>query len=437
MTTLYYSQNELAGVKSPSEAPKRLRKIAGGAYVKGGGGKLIAGGCKVLPGASHDHTDTSVSEYPAASITSPQTPVRNKLGRARSWKIGRELQTPGRKSDDEDEEFKTPRQFQSPEKSTNDRKKAFEGFPAAPVMSPVKKSPQAEVFTTPRTTFHTPRKKPNGRRKRTGVPSAPMVSPAVKSPKRKVKKAQKLATPGTPKRARKMTKKGKAKVEKDRYGKKHHKAATKIQALVRGRADRMYKVRPLILQKKINDMQRRTEDDILKIEEELVERKKEFKTRAKERFKKNLDRKGKGDETIQDSKDIIAHLKKENALVREKNARIFSDVRNLRINNQRLSESLKMSEEYFDQLKYHEAACKAEHAKLTKVEGQYKKAVEELQDALENHTMHANAEHKIKLLYNRLLASVLEAVDKSDNQILIDDVYDMADYIADLSEDDQ
>jgi hypothetical protein len=130
-----------------------------------------------------------------------------------------------------------------------------------------------------------------------------------------------------------------------KYGSKHENAASIIAALARGRRDRL-KAKIRRLERRLRMIKVETAADIEEIVEQTKQDKKEFKQRAKERFMKNLGRKGEQDSHLEDAHETIARLRKQNAQVREQNVKMAKDIAALRVNNDRLTTSQEATESY-------------------------------------------------------------------------------------------
>jgi uncharacterized protein YukE len=209
------------------------------------------------------------------------------------------------------------------------------------------------------------------------------------------------------------------------YCKYHHRAATKIAAMVRGHIGRMqYQIRQL--QHRIDTMSRRTDDEIAEIYVELEISKQEWEEKAHERFQKNVKR---GDKTlnVHEAQDLINKIRNENTDFRERNAQLLSDVEKLKINNERLEQANKESNDFTSRLFYHQEVVEVEHAKLVKVHSQYEESVQKHQDHLNLHIAHGECETKARNMYGRVLGLILDKMDtyKDRDQQLVSNIYEM------------
>lgn len=214
------------------------------------------------------------------------------------------------------------------------------------------------------------------------------------------------------------------------YCKYHHRAATTIAAVVRGHLARMqYQI--CQLQQQLDQMSRRTEDDIAEVYVTLEISKQEWECRAHERFQKNIQR---GDKTlnVHEAQDLIHKIRNENTDFRERNAQLLSDVQKLRINNERLEQANKESNEFTNRLLYHQEVIEVEHAKLMKVHTQYEESVHKHEEHLNLHIAHGECETKARNMYGRVIGLILDMMEstyqKRDEQ-LISDLYEMVEVL--------
>ena len=274
--------------------------------------------------------------------------------------------------------------------------------------------------------FSTPRQSPWQRKKKVKMKS--LISPSSPDSSSKPSLGQKIATrttTTTKPRPSSVTKKKKKTGKNRDYGPKHHKAATVIAALVRGKRGRkIAKIRKL--QYQLDTVDFRTAAEIRKIEQELTANKKEFKKRAKERFQKNLNRHTKDDTMLEANGDCITELRNQNAVVRAQNHKIARDLETLKINNSRLEDSLKAGEECYGRLKFHDDTVSAENKKLNALMTKYKTAVDEHKEAYALHKSYYDAEVHMIGYYKDLLKNILGLINTSHDRKLRKEINDMA-----------
>ena len=116
-------------------------------------------------------------------------------------------------------------------------------------------------------------------------------------------------------------------------------------------------------------------------------------------------------------------MKKENAQIEAKNEMLKKNARNLRINNLRLEKSAESSKEYYEQLKLHHDRCVEDNQKLAKVEGNYKRKVEELRENLDTRSRFALAEHRIRACYRTGIRQVVEMGEDNGDERLVLSLY--------------
>jgi hypothetical protein len=181
-------------------------------------------------------------------------------------------------------------------------------------------------------------------------------------------------------------------------------------------------------------MEKVTEKDIDKIRKETEAAKADFKKRAHERYKKNLERKGKDDSVISENKELIKKIRKENAYIRARNEKLYEAVKKMRINNARLEACNTEGSDFFVQLKNHEDTCLIENKKLEKVNKSYLDAIEKHQEQLNLQQAYTETERKIKTSYETLLAQILKLVGESDDKELFEYLYELSTIVDDVEQ---
>lgn len=221
------------------------------------------------------------------------------------------------------------------------------------------------------------------------------------------------------------------------YSKHHETAAVRIAALARGRRGRLEaKVRQLERKLAMIEVEQLT--DIMEIRTKCKHDKKELKKRARERFTKNLNRKGHQDTKLEENQETIDRIRQENAKVREQNIKMAKDIQALRVNNERLTTSQEATEACFSQLQYHDDTCEAENARLRAITAKYEKAVDDHQEHLDMHNTHIEAEEKIKDCYKKLLDKILVRLEESKGyKVLTSEVREMAEELDHLDVNDE
>ena len=193
---------------------------------------------------------------------------------------------------------------------------------------------------------------------------------------------------------------------------------------------KQYRTQIESLQHHLDAIRKATDAEIAAINSEHANKKLDLKQRAIQRHQKNLKRPTKEDATVGDGKDIIALLRKENATIRDRNETMFAEIQKLQINNQRLERSNAESEHCMGQLQFHDEACVAEHAKLTRIEMQYRNAVQDHSDHLELHSQYAATESKISKSYDKTLTKIVSMMDKKcREQALLKEVREIVDFM--------
>lgn len=207
-----------------------------------------------------------------------------------------------------------------------------------------------------------------------------------------------------------------------KYGKRHKLAASRITALARGRRARM-QAKILRLQKKLAEIDQETARDLKIVRKATSAGKKEFKTRAKDRFQKNLARKGEKDSVLQDAQEAISSLRGQNNALREVNQRLFEDLKKLKINCSRLQDSNLSSSACVHRIAYKEDIIRLENVKRKKLLANYEQAVNDHANQLKVHIAFGDAENRMKTMYRKLLVDILECIECDDNRQLYDEIY--------------
>lgn len=176
------------------------------------------------------------------------------------------------------------------------------------------------------------------------------------------------------------------------------------------------KSRIAILETQLEESQRRKEAEISSIEEETLERKIEFKERATGRAEKNNVRNSvKNVGQLDEKQTLIESVREDNKLVRLNNSKWRRNIMNLRINNDRLEKTTDRGDDCHTNLRYHHAHLQTEEKKLLKLDTDYKKKVDEIEEQFNLTTECARMEHHMKLVYDTTIRAILHLAKSKDD----------------------
>jgi hypothetical protein len=190
-------------------------------------------------------------------------------------------------------------------------------------------------------------------------------------------------------------------------------AATKIQALARGRQGRM-KSHYFSLLKQLDEAERRKEQEIRGIREELERKKRYIFERAHTRSMRKHDKGNKVDE----NKAIVQSLRDDNRKMRTQTSKLKSKCEVLHAENCQLEKAVAVREDYFSKLKIHQEGALQTHERLLKADPMYKAAVNELEESLEIRKEYADAETRTKMSYRKFMLSAAERLEKGNDENL-------------------
>ncbi|EEC42605.1 predicted protein [Phaeodactylum tricornutum CCAP 1055/1] len=207
-----------------------------------------------------------------------------------------------------------------------------------------------------------------------------------------------------------------AKAERKRR-RKSRRAAVKIQAIARMKLARR-KLAYLQLEKRMTEMGNCTRKDIRYVKAELRRRKRAYKEKAIARLQKQLTK----DAKVEENQKLVLALKDDNTNIRASNVKISTNIQNLQVNNRRLDKTNTSGSELYEQLSLHHQKVKADNEKLTKINNDYKKKVEDLEKEVEERTHLCNLEQSIRDGYEQTIAAIVARIKRTDYQVLKEEV---------------
>ncbi len=225
-----------------------------------------------------------------------------------------------------------------------------------------------------------------------------------------------------------------------RMSKKHKKAATRIQAAVRGFIQRP-KYRQAVLRKKeeedlanqldkmkakLNDAEEKRKRDLEDARFQFEQEMEEYKEKLEDQLRAEAEKQNKSAQhqtLIDESGKIIEYLRKENMKLRQQCESMKRDYKSLKENNARLMEANASASSSFNQLNEHAKGLNATNARLIKNVDTYKKQLVKMKEDLKNRQAFYLAEAHARVAYQKTLARIVAQVqDKSRDAQLVEDV---------------
>jgi myosin-5 len=225
-----------------------------------------------------------------------------------------------------------------------------------------------------------------------------------------------------------------------RMSKKSKKAATRIQAAVRGFIQRP-RYRQAVLRKKeeedlanqldkmkakLNDAEDKRKRDLEDARFQFEQEMEEYKEKLEDQLRAESEKQNKSAQhqtLIDESGKIIEYLRKENMKLRQQCESMKRDYKSLKENNGRLMEANASASSSFNQLNEHAKGLNATNARLIKNVDTYKKQLVKMKEDLKNRQAFYLAEAHARVAYQKTLARIVAQVqDKSRDAQLVEDV---------------
>jgi hypothetical protein len=192
-------------------------------------------------------------------------------------------------------------------------------------------------------------------------------------------------------------------------------AATTIQRLVRGGMQRLrYKIARLEWMLETKDQ--RTLEAKAKVVEEFEQRKTTLRLKLEQESKKETRKQLQIRKTAEESQKVVAYLRRENKRLREKNHEIHLAILDLKAQNERLESANSVTDGTIGTLNDHTKTIEETHAKLMEVVPKYEESVATLNDAVQLRRQYGSTEHKIRLLYVKLMGDIVELLEGSTTE---------------------
>lgn len=194
-----------------------------------------------------------------------------------------------------------------------------------------------------------------------------------------------------------------------------NKAATTIQRLARGGMQRLhYKIQRYEWLLQTRD--ERTQADVTVLKQKFDAEKKKYRAKVEEESKKESRLLKQTCKTAEESQKLIAYLRQENKKLREKNQKVHDAIVNLKQQNARLDGANQVTDGSLNTLKDHAKTVEETHAKLMEVIPKYKESIATMTEASQTRRQYGEAEHKIRLLYVKLLGEIFERLEMSTTE---------------------
>ena len=225
-----------------------------------------------------------------------------------------------------------------------------------------------------------------------------------------------------------------------RMGKKSKKAATRIQATVRGFIQRP-KYRMALQRKKeeadlanqlakmktkLSDAEEQRKRDLEDAKFQFEQEMEEYKEKLEDQLRAEAEKQNKSAQQqtlIDESGKIIEYLRKENMKLRTQCESMKRDYKGLKENNARLMEANASASNSFNQLNEHAKGLNGTNARLIKNVDTYKKQLIKMKEDLKNRQAFYLAEAHARVAYQKTLARIVAQVqDKSRDAQLVEDV---------------
>lgn len=202
----------------------------------------------------------------------------------------------------------------------------------------------------------------------------------------------------------------------------NNKAAIKIQKMVRGKCARtVFRIKSL--EHRLMQVNKQRETEVQEIqqnkESRLIAARRKNTQKQASMLKKQLVTA----ETANEGSKIIHYLRSENKKLRKKNEKIAASMLALKQHNERLEKATTETDDSQSLLGTHYEKIKETNDVLLKVVPQYEAKLKEMQEALEIRRQYCASEHKMKVMYVKLVGTLTEMVENHSNDMaLIDEI---------------
>jgi hypothetical protein len=204
--------------------------------------------------------------------------------------------------------------------------------------------------------------------------------------------------------------------------KKNNNAAIQIQRIARGGWQRLM-FRIVVLQHKLDTKDQITNMQLQQIKERTQQRKETFRRKLELKSKSEDKKVSQESSLVKESKDVIAYLRKENQKFRQKNEKLYKNIKALNRESERLENANKLTDEHFASLNDHAKEIEETNAKLTTIVPMYEASVTRTREAVETRQQFGESEHTIRLAYVKTMATVMTMVEEGCKDLdLVDEI---------------
>jgi hypothetical protein len=197
-----------------------------------------------------------------------------------------------------------------------------------------------------------------------------------------------------------------------------NRAATAIQRLVRGGMQRLH-YRVAKLERMLDTRDERTSDAKAQVRKEFEQRKVTLHLKLEQESKKETRKQQQIRTTAEEAQKLVAYLRRENKKLREKNQEIHLAIVDLKEQNGRLETANSVTDGTIGTLNDHKKTIQDTHDKLMEVIPKYQETIATLNDAVQLRRQYGNAEHKIRLLYVKLMGDIVEHLEGSTTEFAL------------------
>lgn len=199
-------------------------------------------------------------------------------------------------------------------------------------------------------------------------------------------------------------------------------AAIQIQRTVRGRCKRI-NYRIMVLEHKLAIIEASKAAEIKAIQVAAAEKKLAVRRKATKKQAQTIKTLLSGAEITNEGSKLIQYLRAENKKLRKKNDKIATSIMELRAHNAHLDEDTATTGDHQSVLGGHYATIKETHEVLQSVVPKYEEKIQEMNEALDIRRQYCLSEHKMKVMYVKLIGTLAEMVENySQDKKLIEEV---------------
>ena len=174
---------------------------------------------------------------------------------------------------------------------------------------------------------------------------------------------------------------------------------------------------------KLVTVEERRAAEIIAIQDATAEQKMDLRRKATMKQAKTVRKQLVRSETANEGAKLIQYLRSENKKLRQKNDKIATSIRELNHQNARLTEATTITGDNQSLLGSHYEKINETHEALQKVVPKYTAKIHEMKEALEIRRQYCLSEHKMKVMYVKLVGTLAEMVEHhSKDKELIEEV---------------